>query len=138
NRLVTQQQCPACPDRVAEATTLGRVHADAVPVACWVHDDGEGFPPADPAKGAPCSDLGSDEAPGDCARTIPKDEVVSIDAQEDDFVMMLVVNGEQGSEPLWRWAGAGKYVDRGIGEELLAHLLRGTEDAFWSLQPVER
>ena len=50
---------------------------------------------------------------------------------------MLVVDGEQGSEPLWPWAGAGKHVNRGVGEELLTHLLRALEDAGWDLQPVD-
>src|SRR2546425_288235 len=51
---------------------------------------------------------------------------------------MLVVDGEQGSNPLWPRAGAGKHVDCGVGEKLLAHLWRAPEDALWNLQPIER
>ena len=117
---------------------LGRVHADAVPVAGWVHDDGEGRPPGDAAKCVSCPDLGSDEAPGDRARSIPKDEIVSVDAQEQDLALMLVLDRKQGREPRWRRAGAGKHVDRGVGEELLAHQGRAREGAVPNLQPVDR
>ena len=41
-------------------------------------------------------------------------------------------------KPVWPWAGAGKHVDRGVGEELLADLWRAPEDTGWNLQPVDR
>ena len=51
---------------------------------------------------------------------------------------MLIVDSEQGSEPLWLRASAGDNMDRGVGEELLADLWRAPEDTGWNLQPVDR
>ena len=92
---------------------------DAVAGVGPAHDDGERVSPGDSVKRTRCSDLGFDQAPGDCAPTIPKDDVVSVHTEEQNLALVSVLDSEQWGEPRRPRPSERKHMDSGAGAEFL-------------------